>query len=75
MPPHALTNFEIQKFYQSESKFNSVYSRNDLPKKRDGAYAINLDEYESIGTHWGALYMNGSNIFWKFRSSTYSKRN
>ena len=35
-----------------------------LPKEKDEAYVINLDEYESIGTHWIALYMNGSNIFW-----------
>ena len=35
-----------------------------LPKEKDEAYVINLDDYESIGTHWIALYMNGSNIFW-----------
>ena len=46
MPPHLLTNFEIQKYYQNEPKFNSVYSRNNLPKTKDGAYVINLDEYE-----------------------------
>ena len=28
-------------------------------KIKDGAYVINLDEYESIGTHWIALYVNG----------------
>ena len=33
MPPHGLTNFEIQKYYQNEPKFNSVYSRNTSPKK------------------------------------------
>ena len=33
MPPHPLTNFEIQKFYQNEPRFNGVYSRNNLPKK------------------------------------------
>ena len=27
MPPHALTNFEIQKYYQNETKFNGVYSK------------------------------------------------
>ena len=32
-------------------KFNGVYSRNNLPKIKDGAYVINLDEYKSIGTH------------------------
>ena len=25
------------------------------------AYAINLDEVKSIGTHWIALYVNGNN--------------
>ena len=27
-----LTNFEIQKYYQHESKFHNVYSINNLPK-------------------------------------------
>ena len=55
MPLHPLTNFEIQTYYQNEPKFNSVYSRNNLPKIKDGAYVINLHEYKSIGTHWIAL--------------------
>ena len=45
MPPHALTNFEIQKYYQNEPRFNSVYSRDNLTEIKDGAYIINLDEY------------------------------
>ena len=61
MLPHSLKNFEIQKYYQNETKFDSVYSRNNLPKIKDGAYVTNLDEYESIGTHWIALYLNGNN--------------
>ena len=28
---------------------------------KGGAYIINLDEYESIGTHWIALYANAKN--------------
>ena len=28
MLPHPLTNFEIQKYYQNEIRFNGVYSRN-----------------------------------------------
>ena len=40
MSLHPLTNFEIQKYYQNEqqlsskneTKFNGVYSRNNLPK-------------------------------------------
>ena len=59
--PHPLTNFEIQKYYQNEPKFNGVYSRNNLPKIKDGAYIINLDEFKSIGIHWIVLYVNGNN--------------
>ena len=61
MPPHPLTNFEIQKYYQNEPKFNGVYSRNNLSKIKDWAYVIYLDEYNSIGTHWIALHVNGNN--------------
>ena len=52
MPPHSLTNFEIQKYYQNEPRFNGVSSRDNLPKIKYGAYIINLDEYSNIGTHW-----------------------
>ena len=58
MPPHPLTNFEIQKYYENEPKFNSVYSRNNLLKEEGGTYTINLDTYESIGTQWIVLYVN-----------------
>ena len=61
MPPHPLTNFEIQKYYQNVPKFNSVYSRNNLPKIKNRAYVTNLDKYKSIGTYWLALYVNGDN--------------
>ena len=63
MPPHPLTNFKIQKYYQNESKFNGVYSRDNLPNKiQDGAYVINLDEYSDIGTHWISLYVKNNDI-------------
>ena len=58
MLPHPLTNFEIQKYYQNEPKFNGVYSRSNSSKIKDGAYIINLDGHEPIGTHWIALYVN-----------------
>ena len=52
MPPHPLTNFEIQRHYENEQRFNSVFSRNNLPKTiKGGAYLINLDEYDDVGTH------------------------
>ena len=63
MPPHPLTNFEIQRYYQNEPRFNVVFSRNDLPKTiKDGAYVIKLDEYANVGTHWIALFCNRTEI-------------
>ena len=63
IPPHPLTNFEIQRYYENEHRFNGVYSRNNLPKKiKDGAYVINLDEYADVGTHWIALFCNRNEI-------------
>ena len=61
MPPHPLANFDIQKYYQNESRFNGVYSRDNLPKIKDGAYVTNLDRYSDIGTHWVALYVSRAN--------------
>ena len=48
IPPHPLTNFEIQMYYQNKPKFNGVYVRN-------------LDEFKSIGFHQIALYVNDNN--------------
>ena len=62
MPSHPLTNFEVQKYYQNEPKFNGVHSRNNSSKIKDGVYIINLDEYEPTGTHWIALYVNAKNV-------------
>ena len=59
IPPHPLTNFGIQMYYQNEPRFNGVYSRDNLPDKtKDEAYVINLDEYTDLGTHRIALYVN-----------------
>ena len=66
LPPHPLTNFEIQLYYQNEPRFNGVFSRYNLPNNIKnsayGAYVINLDEYHDIGTHWVALYVNNKTI-------------
>ena len=64
MPPHSLTNFEIQRYYQNEPRFKGVFSRNNLPKKiKDGTYIINLDEYADVGTHWIALFCKKMKLF------------
>ena len=62
MSPRPLTNFEIQKYYQNEPRFNGVYSRDNLPKIKDWAYVINLDEYSDIETHWAALYVHNNDV-------------
>ena len=52
-----MTNIEIQKYYQNESRFNGVYSRNHLSKNiKDGAYVVNLDEYADVEAHWIAMF-------------------
>ena len=55
MQSHPLTNFEIQKCYQNEPRFNGDYSR-------DGAYIINLDEYSDIGTRWVAFHVSNNDV-------------
>ena len=72
LPPHPLTNFEIQEYFQNEPRFNGVFSRDNLPNSirpkglgsavKNGAYLINFDEYHDIGTHWVALYVNNKTI-------------
>ena len=62
MPLHPLTIFEIQKYYQNESRFNGVYSRDNLTEIRDEAYVINFDEYSDIGTHWVPLHVNNDDV-------------
>ena len=66
LPPHPLTNFEIQEYYQNEPRFNGVFSRDNLPNNniKSGAYVINLDEYCNIGTQWVSLYVNNKTIIY-----------
>ena len=45
MPPNPLINFEMQKYYQNEPKFNGAYLRNNLPRIKDSVYIINLEEF------------------------------
>ena len=61
MLSHSLTNFEIQKYYENKHNFNSAHSRSILAQINDRAYIVNMEEYESIGTYWIALYKNTKN--------------
>ena len=59
MSPYPLTNFE---YYRNETKFNCIYSRNNLSETRHETYIRNPDTYESKKTHWIALYVNAENV-------------
>ena len=62
MPPHPLTKFEIQRYYQNAPRFSGVYSRVTLQKIKDGPYIINHDEYSDIGAHWVAFYIQNNDV-------------
>ena len=45
-----------------KQRLTGGYGRNSLPKIKDGAYVININEYKLVRTHWIALYVNGNNV-------------
>ena len=60
-----LKNFEINEYYENDSRFNGVYSRYNLPKTiKNRAYVINLDDYADAGTHWIALYVKSDEVIY-----------
>ena len=42
----------------TDCRFNGAFSRNNLPKIKDGAYLINLDDKNSKATHWVSLFID-----------------
>ena len=65
IPPHLLANIEIQKNYENESRFNGIYSRDNLSKNiKDGTRVINLDECAGVGTHWITLYISNNDAIY-----------
>ena len=45
-------------YFNYEPRFNGVFSRKNLPGKKDGAYVINLYDKTSKGTHWVSLFID-----------------
>ena len=58
VPLHLLNNMEITNYFNDEPTFNGVFSRNNLPRTKDGAYVINLDDKNSNGIHWVSLFID-----------------
>ena len=52
---HPLNNIEIINYFNYDSRFNGVFSRNNLSRIKDGAYVINLDDKNSKSTYWFSL--------------------
>ena len=53
-----LNNIEIINYFNYEPRFNGVSSRNNLPRIKDGADVINLDDKNSKGTHWISSFID-----------------
>ena len=43
--------------------FNGVFSRNNLPSLKNGAYVINLDHSENTGAHWVVVLIRKDEFF------------
>lgn len=50
IPIHPLSNIEVTKYFNCKPRFNSVYSRDYLPRTKYGVRATNLAVRESKGT-------------------------
>ena len=45
------------KHFNYNSRFNRVFSGDNLPKIKDGAYVIYFNDKESKETHWVLLFI------------------
>ena len=57
-PLNPLNNIEITNYFNDEPIFNGVFSRNNLPRIKDGGYVINLDDKNSNAAHWVSLFID-----------------
>ena len=55
---HPLNNIEITNNFNYKPRFNGIFSKNNLPRIKDGAFVINLNDKNSTGTHWVSLFID-----------------
>ena len=55
---YPLNSIEITKYFNYKPRFNSIFSINYLPRIKDGAYTINLDDKKSKRTYWLSLFID-----------------
>ena len=51
-------------YFKDVKGFNGVFSRNNLPQLKNGAYVINLDHSENTRTHWVVIFMNSPEVIY-----------
>ena len=49
-------------YFKNVKRFNGVFSRNNLPKLKSGAYVIDLDHSENTGTHWIIVFVRKNKV-------------
>ena len=50
-------------YFYNTKEFNGVFSRNNLPKLKNGAYVFNLDHSKNTGTHWIVTFLNNEVMY------------
>ena len=58
VPLHLLSNTKITKYFNYKPRFNGVFSRDNLPRFKDWAYALNLDDKKSKESCWVSLFID-----------------
>ena len=53
-----MNSINITNYVNYKSRFNGASSRNNLPRKKDGAYVINLDDKNSKAAHCNLLFID-----------------
>ena len=55
---HPLNNIEVTNYFNYEHIFNSVFSRNNLPRTKAGGYLINHVDKDSKRTHCVSFFID-----------------
>ena len=57
-----LSSIEIAKYFNFDPRSTGVFSRDNLPRIKDGVYVIDLDDKQSKGTHWVSLFNDRNTV-------------
>ena len=58
MPLPILSNIKTAKYFNYDPRFNGVFSRDNLPRMKDGAYIINLNDKQSGVRRWVSFFID-----------------